>query len=51
MPDFSSPDILLSLILFIVRILQPFFALLILYHIKILSTNCLLTLTRAQTVL
>ena len=33
MPDFSSPDILLSLILFIVRILQPFFALLILYHI------------------
>ena len=33
MPDFSSPDILLSLILFMVRILQPFFALLILYHI------------------
>ena len=33
MLDLSSPDALLSLILFVIRILQPFFALLIFYHI------------------
>ncbi len=33
MPDLSSPNVLLNLVMFIVRVLQPFFALLIVYHI------------------